>query len=94
MVVEDEFRNKFLEWGEDVPACTGDDTWTIPLPATYVIDPTGTIIMSFVDNDPGVRAEVDNIISAIPMAISSSNTSSVPANDSNSELAYVCIHSP
>ena len=71
MVVEDEFRNKFLEWGEDVPACTGDDTWTIPLPATYVIDPTGTIIMSFVDNDPGVRAEVDNIISAIPMAISS-----------------------
>jgi len=63
-----EFREKHLAWGEDIPAHNGDESWEIPLPATYVIDQSGDIVWSFIDNDPFVRCEVDDIVAAIPSA--------------------------
>lgn len=65
--VKSEYREKFLNWGEDVPSHNGDESWEIPLPATYIIDPDGTIVWSFIDNDPGARADMDEILDAIPM---------------------------
>jgi peroxiredoxin len=61
-----EFREKHLEWGIDIPAANGDDTWEIPLPATYVIDQTGEIVWSYIDDDPVSRAEPNDIVAAIP----------------------------
>jgi peroxiredoxin len=52
-----DLRDSFLKWGEDIPLHNGDDSWEIPLPATYIIDTNGYVVWSFVDNDPGVRAE-------------------------------------
>jgi hypothetical protein len=63
-----ELRDKHLQWGEDIPAFNGDDTWEIPLPATYVIASgcDRRIVWSFIDNDPGIRAEPADIVAAIP----------------------------
>jgi peroxiredoxin len=33
----------YQQFGLDVPAHNGDDSWTLPLPARYVIDSGGTI---------------------------------------------------
>jgi peroxiredoxin len=64
--VPPEFREKHLEWGIDIPAANGDDTWEIPLPATYVIDQTGEIVWSHIDDDPYCQAEPKDIMAAIP----------------------------
>jgi peroxiredoxin len=61
-----ELRETFLKWGEDIPSHNGDETWEIPVPATYVIDQSGEIVWSFIDDDPGIRAEMDDIVAAIP----------------------------
>jgi peroxiredoxin len=52
-----DFRDSFLNWGEDIPMHNGDDSWEIPLPATYIINTKGNVVWSFIDNDPGIRAE-------------------------------------
>lgn len=38
---------------------------TLPLPATYVIDPDGTIRWAFVDTDYTARAEPSDILAAL-----------------------------
>ena len=61
-----EVRDTMTKWGEHLPAINGDETWEIPLPATYVIHQNGDIIWHFIDDDPGIRAEMDDIVAAIP----------------------------
>ena len=43
--------------GNDLPTLNGDDSFTLPLPATYVIAPDGTIAYAYVDADYRIRAE-------------------------------------
>jgi peroxiredoxin len=74
-------RASFLNWGEDVPSHNGDDSWEIPLPATYIVDTNGDVVWSFVDNDPSVRASPDEIVAAIP-------SSEVAASRDDSELDH------
>jgi peroxiredoxin len=62
-----EFRDTMCRWGEDIPKHNGDDTWEVPLPATYIIDMDGRLVWSFLDNDPGVRADPEDILEAIPL---------------------------
>lgn len=38
------------------------------MPATYVIDQKGNIVFSFIDNDPSIRCEIEDIVAAIPCA--------------------------
>jgi peroxiredoxin len=40
----------------------GTETWTLPVPATYVIDRDGTIAYDFVDLDHRARAEPSEVI--------------------------------
>jgi peroxiredoxin len=60
--VQPHLRPFFQNWGENIPEFSGVDSWEIPLPATYVIAPDGRIAWSFIDNDPGIRGEVQDII--------------------------------
>jgi peroxiredoxin len=64
--VTPELRELYLQYGEDLPKWNGDDTWEIPMPATYVIDQKGTIVYGFVNDDPVKRADPDDVIDAIP----------------------------
>mmetsp|Transcript_19344 Transcript_19344/g.40783 ORF Transcript_19344/g.40783 Transcript_19344/m.40783 type:complete len:289 (+) Transcript_19344:258-1124(+) len=66
MEVTPEFREMHLRQGKNLPEENGDETWEIPLPATYVIDQNGIIVFSFIDNDPHIRCDIDEIAAAIP----------------------------
>ncbi|MEO1584130.1 MAG: peroxiredoxin-like family protein [Planctomycetota bacterium] len=46
----------------------GDGSWTLPLGATYVINPQGEIIYAFLDADYRTRAEPADIIAALRSA--------------------------
>jgi peroxiredoxin len=65
MSVPEEMRSLYLEWGFDVPEHTGDDSWELPVPATYVIDREGTIRSASVDKDYTRRMEPLAILEAV-----------------------------
>jgi peroxiredoxin len=48
-----------------LPAHNGDDSFELPLPATFVIDPTGVIRFAFVDPDYRRRAEPADVLAAL-----------------------------
>jgi peroxiredoxin len=44
----------------------GDDDWVLPVPAAYIIDTNGKIVYSFLDSNPGIRAEPVDLLNALP----------------------------
>ena len=58
-------RPLYLKWGLDVPASNGDDSWEVPVPATYLIDRGGTIRAAHVDRDYTRRMEPRQIVEAL-----------------------------
>lgn len=65
MQVCEELHPLYLQWGLDIPAANGDDSWELPLPATYVIDRTGTIIATYINKDYTQRMEPEDIVIAL-----------------------------
>ena len=63
--VYEEMRPLYLEWGFDLPAVNGDDSWEIPVPATYVIDSGGMIRAGYIDKDYTRRMEPADILAAL-----------------------------
>jgi peroxiredoxin len=61
----EEVRPIYKEFSFDIPAYNGDDSFEIPIPATYVIAPDGMIVYSFVDADYSHRAEPTDIIKVL-----------------------------
>ena len=55
----------YLEWGLDVPAANGDDTWELPIPATFVIDSDGQIVLAYVNKNYIERLEPSEIVKAL-----------------------------
>lgn len=51
--------------GHDLPAHNGDDSFELPLPATYVVAGDGTILASFVDADYQRRMDPEDILKAL-----------------------------
>ena len=63
--VYEEMRPLDLKWGLDVPASNGDDSWELPVPATYVIDSSGMVRAAHVDKDYTRRMEPELIVAAL-----------------------------
>lgn len=61
----EEIRPIYAGFGLDLPAHNGDDTFELPIPATYVIGQDGAIALSFIDADYTSRLEPAVIISAL-----------------------------
>lgn len=51
--------------GTDIPVLNGNGQWVLPVPATYVIDTTGGIRLSLIEEDIRHRAEPRDVIAAI-----------------------------
>lgn len=51
--------------GNDLPTLNGDDTFTLPLPATYVIGQDGIITYSYVNADYRLRADPEDVLVAL-----------------------------
>ena len=52
----------------DLPAFNGDPSWTLPMPARYVIAPDGTIVYAEVNPDYTHRPEPSEMLPAIRKA--------------------------
>ncbi len=64
----EELRPIYKQFGFDIAGDNGDDSFEIPIPATYVINTDGTIILSFVDADYTRRLEPMEVIKALKTA--------------------------
>jgi peroxiredoxin len=52
-------------FGNDLSQRTADGSWSLPIPATFVLDQQGVVRVRHVDPDYRVRMEPDDIISAL-----------------------------
>lgn len=55
-------RPIYKNFGVDLPGANGDDTFALPIAATYVINVDGTIVHAFVDSDYTKRMEPEEIV--------------------------------
>lgn len=58
-------RQVYIGFGLDLPAANGDDTFRLPIPATYVIRADGTVAWRFADPDYTKRAEPADVLAAL-----------------------------
>ncbi len=63
--VYEEMRPLYLKWGLDVPACNGDDSWELPVPATYLTGTDRVVRAAHVDRDYTKRMEPGHILEAL-----------------------------
>jgi peroxiredoxin len=61
----EELRPIYARFGHALPEKNGDESWVLPIPATYVIDRDGTIALAFVDVDYRNRLEPAEILAAL-----------------------------
>jgi peroxiredoxin len=62
MDVPETMRPLYLQWGLDLPRYNGDETWELPIPATYVINSDGTIAYAYINRNFTERMEPSDII--------------------------------
>jgi peroxiredoxin len=55
-------RPIYEKFGIDIPAFNGDDSFRLPIPATYIIGQDGEIIFDFVNADYTLRLEPEEIV--------------------------------
>lgn len=65
MIVDEAIRPHYMQWGIDIPGANGDETFELPVPATYVIDQSGVIRAAHVDKDYTKRMEPADIVAAL-----------------------------
>jgi len=63
--VYEEMRPLYLKWGLDVPASNGDDSWELPIPATYIIDSNCVARAAHVNKDYTRRMEPEQILTTL-----------------------------
>lgn len=58
-------RPVYQSLGMDIPAHNGDDSFELPVPATYVINPQGIVVHAFVNIDYRKRQDPDEIVAVL-----------------------------
>ena len=58
-------RPVYANWGINLPEANGDDSFKLPIPATYVIDKNKNIVLDFIEINHTQRLEPSFIIDAI-----------------------------
>jgi peroxiredoxin len=61
----DELRQALRSVGKALPGINGDDSWELPVPATFVIAKDGRTVFSHVDIDYRSRCEPEVVLSAL-----------------------------
>ena len=65
LTVARQFRPAYLALGYPERSEKGPDRWMLPLPATYLIDRDGIVVLSYVDADYTTRLEPTEIAVAL-----------------------------
>jgi peroxiredoxin len=63
--VGEEKQRAMLSGGFDVTVYQANDTWMLPIPATFVVGSDGVILARYVDPDYRRRMEVDDLLEAL-----------------------------
>jgi peroxiredoxin len=63
--VGDEKREAMTQSGIDIQPYNGNDTWTLPVPATFVVGRDGLVKARYIDPDYRRRMELDAIVEAV-----------------------------
>lgn len=63
--LSEKLRPIYQQFGISIPEYNGDESYELPIPATYVVDTKGAIVYSFVDADYTKRAEPSEVIAAV-----------------------------
>lgn len=58
-------RAAHMQVRKELPKFNGDDTWEVPIPATYLVDQTGRIRLSYVDPDFMQRLDPAVVVEAL-----------------------------
>jgi peroxiredoxin len=61
----EELRPIYARSGHALPDKNGDDSWVLPIPATFVVDRDGAIALAFVDVDYRNRLEPTEIVAVL-----------------------------
>jgi peroxiredoxin len=64
----EELQKLYPQFGIDVPGANGDDSMELPVPASYVINRDGLILLDFVEIDYTKRLEPALILEALKKA--------------------------
>ena len=68
----DDLKSVYRTFKIDLPAYNGDDSWTLPMPARYVIDPGGQIRAANVNADYTRRPEPEETVVAVKALVQTS----------------------
>ena len=63
--LQDDARDLYRSFGNDLTRINGTDSWELPVPATYVIAPNGIVTLAVVDPDYRHRAEPADVVAAV-----------------------------
>jgi peroxiredoxin len=63
-----EMQEMMCRAGWDVSRSQGSDTWLLPVPATFVVDPKGVVTARFVDPDYRKRMAIEDLLAALKSA--------------------------
>jgi peroxiredoxin len=66
--VGEEMQRLMLARNADLPASQGNDSWFVPVPATFIVDRDGIIKARHVDPDYRTRMEIDAVLEALRLA--------------------------
>ena len=56
---------RMLAGHHDLPSFQGNDSWILPIPATFVVGPDGIIKARFIDPDYRTRMAIDDLLAAL-----------------------------
>ena len=57
----DDLKNLYRKFGIDLERFNGDDSWTLPMPGRFIVDPKGIILSADVHPDYTKRPEPKDI---------------------------------
>jgi peroxiredoxin len=77
----EDLKEVYLGFGLNVAAHNGDDTWTLPLPARFIIDRDGIIRYAQIDVDYTVRPDPEHTIEALRAIVGESGLGTVRGKD-------------
>ena len=63
--IDPALQTMYKEFGVDLPARNGDNSYELPIPATYIIDRSGIIRYAYINIDHSQRAEPAEILAAV-----------------------------
>lgn len=63
--LDEQLQHLYKQFGIDIPAYNGDESYELPIPATYVVNSDGIIELAFVDADYTKRMDPNEVIETL-----------------------------